>query len=212
MRSAEMGSDPELLALPRPPTRVRTASLVAMAVTTLVALSMVWALRGELRYAWRSAEPTQIGELSRLVPGPELADSFVHGTGMLDESASIRYERFLEPDSFYVARVAGNPRLWVELRQPSSEPGQAIPQTSFVGRLVPLASAGLSYRGLAARIERVANVDVGQDAWLLVEGRAPASSRWAVALAFVLSLFAGWNLIQLLRLGRRVSDSPSQPR
>lgn len=202
--SDEMTSDPELLALPTPPRRIRTVSLLAMTLTMLVALSMVWALRGELRYAFRSAEPMPMGELARLVPDPALADAFVHGTGRLDEGSAIRYERFLEPDAFYVARVVGNPGLWVELRQPSAEP--VIPQTSFVGRLVPLASAGLSYRGLASRIEEGASADVGREAWLLVEGRAPASSRWAIALASVLLLFAGWNLLQLLRLGRRVSD------
>lgn len=203
--SVEVGSDPELLALPKPKRPARTLSLVLMAVTAVLALAMCWALRGEVRYAWASAEPVDVGDLSKLAPGPDLADAFVHGTAKLGHEGAIAYPRFLEPDTFQVAPVVGNPRLWIELRQTGSDPAQAIPQTSFVGRLVPLASAGLQYRGLAARIQERSNL-LPQDAWLLVEGRAPASSRWALALTLVLLLFAGWNLVQLLRLSRPIHE------
>lgn len=202
--SADPGPDPELLALPAPKRRTRTLSLVLMALTTALALAMIWALRGEVRYALASGRPTNIGDLASFRPRPDLADAFVHATGVPNMAGGIDYERFLDPDGFLAIPIVGNERLWIELRRPSSESPR--PQTSFVGRLVPLATAGLQYRGLTSRIEEQANVSLTRDAWLLVEGATPASSRWSLALAFVLSLFAGWNLFQLLRLTRRVQD------
>lgn len=201
----ETAPDPELVALPKPPQRARTVSLVLMGLTTLVALAMVWALAGEIRYAWTPGEPKPVGELSALHLDESLADAFVHGTGQLDAKAQARYERFLEVDDFLVAQVVGNERLWVELRQPKEGHAAQLP-TSFVGRLVPMASAGLTYRGLAERIEEETKMQVPPDAWLLVEGATPGSSRWAIALAGVLTVFAGWNLTQLVRLTRRVRD------
>lgn len=201
----ETAPDPELVALPKPPQRARTLSLVLMGVTSLVALAMVWALWGEVRYAWTPGEPRPVGELAMLPLDEGLADAFVHGTARLDERAQARYERFLEVDDFLVAQVVGNERLWVELRQPKEGHAARLP-TSFVGRLVPMASAGLTYRGLAERIEEQTKIRVPKDAWLLVEGATPASSRWAIALAGVLTIFAAWNLTQLVRLTRRVRD------
>ncbi len=202
----ETAPDPDLVALPKPPQRTRTLSLALMGVTALLALSMLWALAGEVRYAWTPGQPRSVGELSELRLDENLADAFVHGTARLDAQAQARYERFLDADGFLVARVVGNEKLWIELRQPRNGDSSARLPTSFVGRLVPMKSAGLTYRGLASRIEEQTQIAVPEDAWLLVEGATPASSRWAVALAGVLTLFAGWNLAQLVRLSRRVRD------
>lgn len=203
---SDTAPDPDLVALPTPPRRTRTVSLVLMGVTALVALAMIWALAGEVRYALASGEPRSIGELSELPLDGNLADAFVHGTARLDAKAQARYERFLEADGFLVARIVGSEKLWIELRQPRDGEKAARLPTSFVGRLVPMASAGLTYRGLTDHIEEQTKIQVPDDAWLLVEGATPASSRWAVALAGVLTLFAGWNLAQLVRLTRRVRD------
>jgi len=202
----ETAPDPELVALPKPPQRTRTVTLVLLGLTTLVSLAMTWALAGEVRYAWTPGEPRSVGELAELRLDESLADAFVHGTAHLDGRAQARYERFLEVDDFLVARVEGSEKLWIELRQPRGGEKAARPPTSFVGRLVPMASAGLTYRGLAERIEEQTKLDVPKDAWLLVEGATPASSRWALALACVLTLFAGWNFVQLIRLTRRVRE------
>lgn len=201
-RVSASGSDPDLFALPPPPRRTRTVSLAVMAFAALLSLAMIWVLRGEVRYALAPSSPTQLGDLSRLRPGSDHADAFVHGTGRLSSDAPIEYRRFLEPDAFRVAPLVGNDTLWVELRLPSETSASAAPQSSFVGRLVPLSSAGLQYRELAARIAERAPARADAEVWLLVEGATPASSRWAMGLALALGLFTAWSLAQIVRLLR----------
>lgn len=198
---SESTSDEELLALPTPPRRTRALSFGLMVLTSILALSMVWALSGELSYALEPSEPRSVGRLSELSLAPELANRFVVGRGEVSLEGGVTYERFLEADRFRVVKVVDNPRLWIELRQ-TTEP--SLPQTSFVGRLVPLSSAGIQYRGLAAEIAAQDDDGPAGDRWLLVEGAAPASSYWALALGSLLLAFASWNLAQLARLARRV--------
>lgn len=200
-------ADPELVALPAPPRRERTVSLVLMAITAVVAALMAWALRGEVAYALASSEPADLGSFTGVSPGPDLANAFVRGTALLGTTGAIRYERPLESDSFRLAPVAANPHVWVEMRVPEGNEGpRFVPPTTFVGRLVPLASAGLRHRGIAASIRALTGVEVPKDAWLLVDGAAPASSRWAIPLAALFAFFAAWNVAQLVRLARPVKD------
>lgn len=177
-----------------------------MAMAAFLSLAMIWVLRTEVRYALASSSPKQVGELASLRPGSDLADAFVHGTGRLAPDAPIEYRRFLEPDTFRVAHLVGNENLWIELRLPDTGSASATPQTSFVGRLVPLSSAGLQYRGLAARIAERAPTKESSDMWLLVEGATPASSHWAAGLAAALALFTGWSLVQIVRLLRPIRE------
>src|SRR5262249_25777426 len=123
-RSAErQGPDPDLLALPAPPKRERTATVVLMALTALAAAYMAFALIGEATYALAPGRPADRGEMAGIVPSADLANHYVRGSGLLGTAGAIRYGRAAEGDSFRLAPLAGNPKVWVEIRVPEGFEG-----------------------------------------------------------------------------------------
>lgn len=206
-KEAASPADPELLALPGPPRAERRLTVVLMGLTALVALVVAHALRGEASYALAPGEPEDLGELASLTPSPRLENRYVRGEGLLGSAGAIRYGRPAEGDSFRLAPVAGNPALWVEIRVPEGFEGpRFVPPTSFAGRLVPLRKAGLRHAWLARTVKDKTGTEVPKEAWLLVDGSSPRSSRWALALAGLFVGFAGWNLLGIVRLLRRLRD------
>jgi hypothetical protein len=198
-------ADPELLSLPKPPRRTRTISLVLLGSTAILTIAMTVNLLGDARYAFRADVPDDLGDLGLLAPTSALRNRFVQGTGSLGSTGSMRYERPLERDSFRLAPVAGNDRIWVEMRVPPDSEGRAaLPPTAFVGRLLPVDGAGFAYRGLRRSIRDVTGAVMPPDAWVLVDGATPAASLWAAPLAALFAAFAMWNLASIARIIRRV--------
>ncbi len=118
----------------------------------------------------------------------------------------MRYSRPLENDSYRLAHVAGNERIWVEVRVPDGLEGpHFVPPSSFVGRLVPLEHSGLSHNDLD-RAVTASGGTMPKDAWLLMDGHAPKGSRWAMGLILLFITFAGFNAFGLYRLWRPVKD------
>ena len=199
-------------AAPAPPRRERTATVLLMLLTAIAAGVMAFALRGEARYAVSPGQPQEIGELTTLQPGGDLENRYVRASGLLGTRGAIRYGRAAEGDSFRMAPIAGNPRIWVEIRVPEGFEGpRFVPPTTFAGRLVPLRDAGLRHVGLAATVREQTGIDIPADAWILVDGSSPRASRWAVALALLFVGFAGWNLFGVARLLGKVRDSSEPP-
>lgn len=199
--------DPELEALPAPPRKERTATLVLMLFTAIVAAWAAFSLRGEARYAFTPGAPLEVGDLTSLHPTGDLANRYVRGSALLGTSGAIKYGRAAEGDSFRLAPVAGNPDVWVEIRVPEGFEGpRFVPPTSFAGRLVPFGSAGLRHSSLAAAVRERTHVTVPSNAWLLVDGSSPRASRWALALVLLFAGFSGWNLVAAGRLIARVRD------
>lgn len=218
------GVDPDLLTLPAPPKRERTAAVVLMAVTALASAWMAVSLLAEARYALTPGQPVEVGDLTGLhaghdggdphTPGPagDLANRYVRGTGLLGTSGAIRYGRAAEGDSFRLAPVAGNPALWVEIRVPEGFEGpRFVPPTAFAGRLVPFRQAGVRHVGLIKAVRAQTEVAIPDDAWLLIDGSSPRASRWAVALAALFAGFAAWNLTAMARVLARVRDRERAP-
>ena len=192
-------------AAPAPPRRERTATVILMALTAIAAGLMAFALRGEARYALSPGSPLEVGELASLQPGSDLENRYVRAEALLGTSGAIRYGRAAEGDSFRLAPIAGNPRIWVEIRVPEGFEGpRFVPPTSFAGRLVPMGAAGVRHVGLADTVHDHGGTTVPANAWLLVDGSSPRASRWAVALAILCSVFAAWNLFGMFRLLRPV--------
>jgi len=195
--------DPELVALPRPPQKERTISLLLMALTGLLAVFMTAALASDVAYAFAGSEPEAVGELSRLAPGPALRNKFVRAAGLLRAEGAIRYRRPLESDSFQLVPVAGSDHMWVELRVPPDAPSAtAAPPVTFVGRLLPMRSIAFGFGGLRRSLRATPVATAAGDAWVLVDGATPVSSEWTVALAALLALFAGYNLVMIARMLR----------
>jgi hypothetical protein len=203
--SAGDTADPELLSLPRPPRRARTISLVLLGATAILTLAMTLNMLGEARYSLNADVPQEVGDLGRLAPTEALHNRFVHGTGALGSTGVMRYERPLERDSFRLAPVAGNDKIWVEMRvPPDGNAPEAVPPTAFVGRLLPVDGAGFAYRGLRRSVHEVTGAVMPPNSWLLVDGATPAASRWTAPLAALFALFAVWNLVSIARIVRPV--------
>jgi hypothetical protein len=206
------GSDPELLALPAPPKRERTATVLLMAVTAIAACWMALVVLGEARYALTPGYPEEIGDLGALHPGQDLENRYVRATALLGTNGAIRYGRAAEGDSFRLAPVAGNPSVWVEIRVPEGFEGpRFVPPTSFAGRLVPFAKAGIRHGRLRGTVAVQTDMRVPEDAWLLIDGSSPRTSRWAVALFALFVGFAAWNVAGIVRVLSRVRDREAKP-
>jgi hypothetical protein len=197
--------DPELEALPGPRRPWRRATLGTMAVTAAAALALASSLWPLVAYALQGGGPVELGPLTGVQPGRKDVGSWVHATGAL-AGRGIEYQRPLDSDRFRLVQVDGNQRLWVELRIPKGiEPEHYVAPNSFVGRLTPLASAGIRHGALPDAIESSFGKPPGGDAWLLVDGESPATTRWAAALSALLvafALFNVWGLVHLLRPAR----------
>lgn len=197
--------DPELEALPAPRRPGRTLTLTTMTVTAVLALGMAWAVRGEASYALHEGPPTALGNLTELEPRAELANTWVQGDALLSSVKAVRYSRPLEEGSYRLAPIAGNDRIWVQVRVPEHMEGpRFVPPTSFVGRLVPFSQAGIRHVDVTEAAERASDGKPPPNAWLLVDGEAPRTTRWALGLVALFLAFGAFNIWGLVRLLRPV--------
>jgi hypothetical protein len=133
--------------------------------------------------------------------------------GNLASTGAIKYGRAAEGDSFRLAPIAGNERIWVEIRVPEGFEGpRFIPPSSFAGRLVPFDRSGLRHASLASAVEEQTGSKVPEGSWILVDGTSPRASRWALALATLFLGFAVWNTVSAVRLVARVRDEADEER
>ena len=210
---AELQHDPELEALPIPRRPGRTLTLVSLATTAAASLAMCLTLAPEVSYGLSTQGPLDLGALVNVSPTKELANSWVRAEALLGTSGAVRYGRPLESDTYRLAPVAGNPKIWVQVRVPAGMEGpHFVPPTSFVGRFVPAADAGLRHSGLVDSVAE-SSAAVGSaasmpsDAWLLIDGEAPTTTRWTVGVLLLLVGFAAFSVYGLYRLLRPVKDS-----
>ncbi len=212
-RTGAFEPDPELLALPAPPKRERALTVALMAMTAVAALVVAWTLRGEATYALASGEPMDVGDLALFSPGSPHENRYVRGVGNLGSTGAIKYGRAAEGDSFRLAPIAGNDKVWVEIRVPEGFEGpRFIPPSSFAGRLVPFDRSGLRHASLAGAAEERTGATVPEGSWILVDGTSPRASRWALALAALFLGFAVWNTVSAVRLVARVRDEADEER
>ncbi len=205
--ASKIDPDPELLALPSPPKRERALTVATMALTSIAAGLLAWSLRSEARYALVAGTPQDVGNLTALTFDGRAPNRYIEGTAMLGTQGAIRYGRAAESDSFRLSPVAGNDKLFVEIRVPEGFEGpRFIPPRSFAGRLVPFKDAGLRHASLRDAVAEKGGVKVPDDAWLLIDGSSPRASRWALMLTLLFGGFSIWNLIAIVRLLARVTD------
>jgi hypothetical protein len=198
--------DADLEALPPPRRPWRRLTLFVMGTTLLGSLALLFSLRGELSFSLVGQAPHGVGELSKFAPRSGDANSWIQGEGELEIEGAIAYRRPLEGDSYRLSRVSGTKSLWVQVRVPSDdddpEHKRFVPPTSFVGRLVPVGHGGVRLSQLGSAIAEAGRPPLPSDAWLLIDGEAPATTRWTLGLALLLLGFAAFNLVGLRRLLR----------
>ncbi|HEY4107212.1 MAG TPA: hypothetical protein VGM44_25105 [Polyangiaceae bacterium] len=202
-------SDHDLEALPAPRRPWRRATLAALALSAAGSLALAFALRSEARFALESGAPIDLGDLAQFRPSAAKANVWVHGEGTLHADGAVHYARPLEQNSYRLAEVEGNDKLWIQIAVPDdpSDPDGAhfVPPTSFVGRLIPVSSAGIRYGVVRTAVSDAWQGKVPDDAWLLVDGEAPHTTRWAIGLVALFLGFAAFSLVGLARLTQKVS-------
>jgi hypothetical protein len=203
-------ADADLEALPAPRRPWRKLTLTVMALTLLGSLGLLAALAGELSFSFKGGSPRDVGELSGFKPDPADANAWVQGQGELEVQGAIAYRRPLESDSYRLSRVSGADKLWVQVRVPwdDDDPNHKrfVPPTSFVGRLVPLGRGGLRMSQLEGAVAEAGRPALPGDVWLLIDGEAPATTRWTLGVGTLLLGFAAFNLFGLVRLLRPATD------
>jgi len=205
---SDPASDRELIELPAPRRPWRRATLVTLSLAALGSILLGFAVLPDVAYSLRGGEPRDLGDLSAARVPSELSGAWVHGAGQLSVTNAIRYQRPLEHDSYRLASVEGNPKLWVQIRVPAgAEDPRFVPPDSFVGRLLPVGQLGLRQRGLREAVAEAGLPLPGDDAWLLLDGESPAAVRWALGLFALLLAFAAFNVIGLIRLARPIPTS-----
>jgi hypothetical protein len=198
-------SDHELIELPTPRRPWRRATLVTLSLAGLGSLLLTLAVLPDVAYSLRGGQPRELGDLTTTRLSRELSDTWVHAQGQLSVTNAIRYRRPLERDSYRLASVEGNPKMWVQIRVPAgAEDPRFVPPDSFVGRLLPIDELGLRQRGLREAVGEAGLPLPTDDAWLLVDGESPAAVRWAFGLLALLVAFATFNVIGLVRLARPI--------
>jgi hypothetical protein len=126
----------------------------------------------------------------------------------LADHGGIKYQRPLESDSYRFVPIEGNQNVWVQVRVPAGfEDEHFVPPTAFVGRLMKAGQLGIRYSAIEEAV-----VDAGWpkgqlpgNAWILIDGESPATTRWVLALLAVLLGFAGfsvWAMASVLRPAR----------
>lgn len=203
-------TDRDLEALPPPRRPWRKLTLSVMSVTLLASLALTISLRGELAFSLSSQPPRSVGELSALQPAPRDENTWIQGEAELEPDGAIAYRRPLESDSYRLSRVRGQSKLWVQVRVPEDDADpdhrRFVPPTSFVGRLLPAAHGGVRLSQLSSAIAEAGRPPLPDGAWLLIDGEAPASTRWTLGVAGLLLGFAAFNLFGLQRLLRPAAD------
>ena len=203
-------ADADLEALPAPRRPWRRLTLLVMSLTLLGSLAMLLALRGELTFSLGAGVPRGVGELSRFTPQAGDANAWVQGQGELEVGGAIAYRRPLESDSYRLSRVNGAQKLWVQVRVPRDdddpEHRRYVPPSSFVGRLVPISQGGVRLSQLDSAVAAAGRPALPGDAWLLIDGEAPATTRWTLGVGMLLLGFAVFTAVGLLRLLRPATD------
>ncbi len=198
--------DADLEALPPPRRPWRKLTLVVMSATLLGSLALAAALRGEFAFSLSGQAPRGVGELSRFTPQAHDENSWLQGEGELEVQGAIAYRRPLESDSYRLSRVSGTQKLWVQVRVPRDDDDpdhkRFVPPTSFVGRLVPAHASGVRLSQLGGAIAEAGRPPLPSDAWLLIDGEGPATTRWTLGVGALLLGFAAFNLFGLRRLLR----------
>ena len=204
-------SDPDLdlEALPAPRRPWRRATLAALSLSALGSLALAFELRGEATFALSGGPPVDVGELNQFHAASVNANTWVHGNGTLRADGAVRYARPLENDTYRLAQVEGNDKLWVQVSVPDDpsdpEGSHFVAPTSFVGRLIPVSRAGIRHGVVRAAVSDSWQGKVTDDAWLLVDGEAPQTTRWALGLCGLFLAFATFSVVGLLKLTQKVS-------
>jgi hypothetical protein len=198
-------TDNDLSGLPEPRRPWRRATFAVMAACAVLALALSVNLVPELVFVLSDRRPVEVGALEQLKPNRDHDNRWVHGEGVLSVKHAIRLRRPMESDSYRLAQVEKNPKLWVQVRVPEGEEGpHFVPPSSFVGRLVRVTNVSVRQQGLREAVAAAGLGPMGDDTWILIDGEAPKGTRWVMGIVALLLAFAVFNVVGILRLARPI--------
>ncbi len=208
--------DPELLALPAPPRGRRLGSLVVMAFAVAFSLAFIASLRADIEYFFAPSQATDLGDVTSLDPATLVPNTFVHVRGTPMASGMVRYSRMIGGQSYTVYPLAGQEQRAVFVQVPSAgaRADRTTARLEFSGRLVTFGQLGGRFGAIRSYLSETMGMAVSSESFLLLEGDAPASYSWSLALAGLAVLFILANIALLVRWFRPipvpdVDDDPS---
>lgn len=194
--------DEALVGLPAPP-RVRTRVLgLLLTAISAVSLFLAWQLRDDVRYAFSSSTPVELGDGRTTDVGHLGPNRLVRLTAAPQMAGAVHYTRPLYPGEHTVFPVAGRTGepIYVQVDGTAVIPGE------FTGRLIPFAGAGGRYARVGQFLHRSLNAPVSGNTWLVVHGATPRTLWWAPALASFLLALAVSDILLLVRLFRPIKS------
>jgi hypothetical protein len=206
--------DSELLALPEPPRRERTATSALLVMTALVSLFFAWILQEDAAYGASTGAPTVITHADQL-----RENAFVELQPILGAAESVRFEKPLREGSFRLLPVlalakegegshASSRQVWVEvaLAKGTSNFGRFRPPEAIRGRALrvdkPKALGFVGGARHADALSRAEHRPSNQPAerWLVIDGETPqglTGSRAAFWICLGAAILAIATLIRM---------------
>lgn len=196
--------DPELLALPRPPSGRRTATMFVMALAVAVALSLVLSVRYDVAYFFASGSAQSLGDATAIAPASLSSNEFVEITGTPMMSELVRYRRVLSQQRYVVFPLAGQRTIFVHMPESALD----VPRTSFSGRLVTFGQVGRRLEGVRSFFEETMQTPVTGESYVLFLDESPGTNAWSLLLALGCVAFVLLDVWLLLRWFRPLPEEP----
>lgn len=195
--------DPELIALPAPPSTRRHATLVLMAIVVVASIALATSLRFDLAYFFASGRAANLGDVGQVDPGALEPNSFVRVAGTPTAAATVRYRRIVTGETYVVFPLAGQRTVYVHMPESLARSGR----TEFAGRLVTFGQLGGRMRGVQQYLAGAMDLPASAESFVVLVDESPRSYAWALGLVLLCAIFVLIDLVLVLRWFR-----PAAPR
>lgn len=183
--------------------------MIVMALSVAASLAFMASLRGDLRYFMASSEVVDLGTAMSLDPAHLQPDTYVRVRGTPMASGTVRYQRALLGTSYNVYPLAGQQNIFVQVESNGARADRQSSRDEFTGRLVTFGQLGGRFSAVRGYLERTMGMPVSSESFLVLDGEAPGSYGWSVAMALVALLFVVVNVVLLVRWFRPIPIDPA---
>ncbi|MCS6800147.1 MAG: hypothetical protein NZ898_16775 [Myxococcota bacterium] len=173
--------DPELLALPAPPSARRILAVGLMVAVVLAATALLAMVRGDIRYFFEQAHPEELGHAVALDPKALVPNRHVRVVGTPMLSTAVRYRNPLTGARYELFALAGQRALFVQVPL-DEQTERRLARAEFSGRLVTFGLMGGRLDAVRHYVAGALGVPVTPETFVLLADEPPRSAGWAVAL------------------------------
>ncbi|WP_236605653.1 hypothetical protein [Sandaracinus amylolyticus] len=197
--------DPELLALPAPPSGRRIATLTLMAMVVVASIALATSLRFDLAYFFAPGQARDLGSVTEIDPATLETNTFVRVAGTPMASTTVRYQRIVTGESYVVFPLAGQRTVFVHMPESLARSGR----TEYAGRLVTFGQLGARMRGVQGHLADEMGTPASAESFVVLVDESPPSYAWAVGLVLLCIAFVVIDLILVLRWFRPLPNAPA---